>query len=239
MSYRQTEDRRGWHRVGHACEWWRSGLLGPGNDRGEMAASASGKVSRGGSGRAGDEGGRVPDDLPPSLHGVFLDLQRRGRLDSGSFLYGTHIGFVSSGAGFTEYSWYRGQLRKVGFDPTGLPAVLSTGPVRVTGPVLRNLVRNLSNVSRKMIDVYIGRPSRWGNPFNLTASTDRREVIRKYAQYLLGRPDLLRDVGQLRGKVLGCWCAPQRCHGDVLARLALVDTVSERVSLLNKWLGRV
>jgi hypothetical protein len=44
-------------------------------------------------------------------------------------------------------------------------------------------------------------------------------VIAKYRAYILGRPDLLALLPTLKGKVLGCWCHPQECHGDVLVEL--------------------
>lgn len=69
-------------------------------------------------------------------------------------------------------------------------------------------------------DVYIGRPGKWGSPFVIGRDGTRAEVIEKYREYIQGRPDLLDNLGELRGKVLGCWCAPAPCHGDVLAELA-------------------
>ena len=69
-------------------------------------------------------------------------------------------------------------------------------------------------------DVYIGRPSKWGNPFNIGKDGSREEVIEKYKQWIIRQPRLLKDVKMLRGKVLGCWCAPKACHGDILAALA-------------------
>lgn len=69
-------------------------------------------------------------------------------------------------------------------------------------------------------DVYIGRPSRWGNPFQIGRDGTRTEVIEKYERWIKTQPQLLADVHTLRGKRLACWCAPQACHGDVLARLA-------------------
>ena len=69
-------------------------------------------------------------------------------------------------------------------------------------------------------DVYIGRPSKWGNPFKLTPRTTRAEVIARYEAWLLTQPQLLAALPELKGKRLGCWCAPLPCHGDVLARLA-------------------
>lgn len=69
-------------------------------------------------------------------------------------------------------------------------------------------------------DVYIGRPSKWGNPFEIGKDGNRDEVIRKYEQWIMGEHKLLESIDELRGKVLGCWCAPKSCHGDVLAKLA-------------------
>lgn len=73
---------------------------------------------------------------------------------------------------------------------------------------------------REPFDVYVGRPTRWGNPFELGRDGDRETVIKKYEAWLRGRSDLMRDLGELKGKVLACWCAPKPCHGDVLLRLA-------------------
>lgn len=74
---------------------------------------------------------------------------------------------------------------------------------------------------REPFDVYIGRPGKWGNPFTLTVEGDRATVIAKYRGWLALEMELGRlDPHELRGKVLGCWCAPKACHGDVLLELA-------------------
>jgi len=74
---------------------------------------------------------------------------------------------------------------------------------------------------RAPFDVYIGRPSKWGNPFAIGKDGNRQEVIEKYREWIQSRPDLLAAVvPELKGKVLGCWCAPAACHGDVLTILA-------------------
>jgi len=66
--------------------------------------------------------------------------------------------------------------------------------------------------------VRIDRQSQWGNPFVLGRDGDRGTVIRRYeVEHLPNRPALLAAVSELRGKALGCWCAPEPCHGDVLA----------------------
>lgn len=74
-------------------------------------------------------------------------------------------------------------------------------------------------------DVYIGRGngSIWGNPFvlnNPKNDAERDEVLEKYKKWIMTQPELLSRVKELKGKVLGCWCAPRKCHGDVLAELA-------------------
>ncbi len=69
-------------------------------------------------------------------------------------------------------------------------------------------------------DIYIGRPSKWGNPFAIGIDGDRDEVIRRYEAWIRTRPNLMVTLPELKGKVLGCWCKPLPCHGDVLARLA-------------------
>ena len=68
-------------------------------------------------------------------------------------------------------------------------------------------------------DVYIGRPSKWGNPFEIGKDGTRKNVIKKYEQWILTQPQILNALHELRGKVLGCWCKPKPCHGDVLIKL--------------------
>lgn len=86
----------------------------------------------------------------------------------------------------------------------------------------RNLPIDLRNA------VYIGRPSKWGNPFSHLKGTlaqfrvDTREnSILAYRGYLLEHPELIAAARrELKGKDLMCWCAPLACHGDVLLELA-------------------
>ena len=68
--------------------------------------------------------------------------------------------------------------------------------------------------------VYIGRPSKFGNPFEIGKDGTREEVVLKYEQYILSNPELLEDaILELRGKDLVCFCAPKSCHGDILLKL--------------------
>jgi hypothetical protein len=69
-------------------------------------------------------------------------------------------------------------------------------------------------------DVYVGRPSKWGNPYRIGVHGSRKEVIEKYRRYIFSNTVLLRSLPELKGKILGCWCKPLPCHGDVLAELA-------------------
>jgi len=68
-------------------------------------------------------------------------------------------------------------------------------------------------------DVYIGRPSKWGNPFTIGRDGTRDEVIAQYRKWILLQPHLIASLSELVGKVLGCWCAPNACHGHVLIDL--------------------
>lgn len=76
------------------------------------------------------------------------------------------------------------------------------------------------NCRREPSDVFIGRPSKWHNPFHIGPDGSREQVIAKYRQWVIRQPRLLREVRTLRGKVLGCDCPPLPCHGEVLADLA-------------------
>jgi hypothetical protein len=66
--------------------------------------------------------------------------------------------------------------------------------------------------------LYIGRPSKWGNPFVIGKDGTREEVVRKYRLYAV-RKFTNSDLEELRGHDLVCWCAPLACHGDVLVEL--------------------
>jgi hypothetical protein len=77
----------------------------------------------------------------------------------------------------------------------------------------------VAHCKKEKYDVYIGRPSIWGNPFIIGRDGTREEVIEKYRDYVLNSPDLLSRLPTLHGKILGCFCAPLPCHGDVLLEL--------------------
>ena len=72
---------------------------------------------------------------------------------------------------------------------------------------------------KEKYDVYIGRKSKWGNPFEIGKDGTRKEVIEKYRKYVLSNKELMNSLHELEGKTLGCWCKPLACHGDVLLEL--------------------
>jgi len=66
----------------------------------------------------------------------------------------------------------------------------------------------------------IDRSSPWGNPFEIPGDGDRKTVCDSYAVYYPLKKSLHSKLASLRGKVLGCHCYPEQCHGDFLAELA-------------------
>jgi len=77
--------------------------------------------------------------------------------------------------------------------------------------------------------IYVGRPSKWGNPFKmndpllpagLSMLGRRKAVIDEYRLWIIRQPDLIDSLSELKGKDLVCWCAPLPCHADILLQLA-------------------
>lgn len=82
--------------------------------------------------------------------------------------------------------------------------------------------------------VYVGRPSKWGNPITIrelkrlfpndTLKELQEKAVSWYREYIttpFGRPkELLSQIGELKGKDLVCWCAPLPCHADILLEMA-------------------
>ncbi len=76
--------------------------------------------------------------------------------------------------------------------------------------------------------VYVGRPSKWGNPFHIGMHyqgrvLNRQGAIDAHRDWLENSDQgakLLESIHELRGKDLVCWCSPLPCHADVLLELA-------------------
>jgi len=88
----------------------------------------------------------------------------------------------------------------------------------------------VANIKKEKYDVYIGRGSIFGNPYTHlpiektkagVQVKNRNEAIEKYREYFYDKielePEFLDEVLRLKDKVLGCYCAPKACHGNVIA----------------------
>ena len=63
--------------------------------------------------------------------------------------------------------------------------------------------------------MYCGRPTIFSNPYLIGRDGTRDEVCDKYIEYFnykIQNPEFRKAVMLLRGKRLGCWCVPKRCH---------------------------
>lgn len=82
-------------------------------------------------------------------------------------------------------------------------------------------VLNKKNCGHQPGGVYVGRPSKWGNPFPIGNGWLRKDVIVQYDLWLRQHPEMIEKAKQeLKGKDLICWCAPLPCHADILLRVA-------------------
>ena len=101
---------------------------------------------------------------------------------------------------------------------------------------LRPQYQNLKEWCEDPNNVYIGRKgvvfiegvryppqdSMWSNPFKLSVSITREQCIEKYREYIVNKiqtHNLIDKLLALENKNLGCWCAPESCHGDVIKEL--------------------
>lgn len=102
----------------------------------------------------------------------------------------------------------------------------------IDGMIERNLIsfkdevyiirkRMVVNCKVDPYDIFIGRGSPWGNPFLIGIDGNRHEVIEKYRAKVLGDSNMVDKIRrELKGRVLGCYCSPLPCHGEVLVEIA-------------------
>lgn len=124
--------------------------------------------------------------------------------------------------------------------PDGVCKVIK--PARVTNvrvSQIRPRYQDLKEWCADPQNVYVGRAgvviiegqryppeaSPFANPYKVTESLPREATIDAYRTYITRRlrdePALRQQLAQLGGKTLGCWCAPEKCHADVLAELII------------------
>jgi hypothetical protein len=75
------------------------------------------------------------------------------------------------------------------------------------------------NCREEPADLFIGRPSKWQNPYRVGVNGNRETVLKRFREWFIRQPRLLLQVASLRGKTLGCDCPPAPCHGHVIAEL--------------------
>lgn len=106
------------------------------------------------------------------------------------------------------------------------------------------------NVRDSDFDKYIGRAaprakdlrchqtSLWANPYSDVYGARRAVAMAEYRQSLRERlsgprrDEWLFQLRLLRGKRLGCWCKPKRCHGDVIVEAIIADQEGR----LDEWI---
>ena len=68
--------------------------------------------------------------------------------------------------------------------------------------------------------IYVGRPTKWGNPFIVGKDGNRIDVVEKFRKWICDQPNLINELDELKGRNLACWCVPLACHADILLDLA-------------------
>jgi len=105
---------------------------------------------------------------------------------------------------------------------------------------IRPKYKNLKEWMDDKNNIYIGRKgvvfidhvrfpqysSNFANPYKIGKDGSREEILVKYKDYIVNKlkndKELVMELLSLKGKNLGCWCCPERCHGEIL--LELIDT---------------
>ena len=89
-------------------------------------------------------------------------------------------------------------------------------------------------------NIYIGRGGRifinkeifhykesiWKNPYSVK-KYGREKSLELYEIYLKSNPDLMDKLSELKGKTLGCWCKPEKCHGDILLKYIQIQVEND------------
>lgn len=112
---------------------------------------------------------------------------------------------------------------------------MTTTVVNIKVTNIRPKYQNLNEWINEPNNVYIGRKgvvfidgkrfpptdSIWCNPYKISKYS-RDEAIEKYEKYITDKiktEHLEEEFIKLKGKTLGCWCKPEKCHGDVLVKI--------------------
>jgi hypothetical protein len=120
---------------------------------------------------------------------------------------------------------------------TKKPKNVQTTIVNVKVAELRPVYQNLMEWLKDDSHVYIGRDmsfyvdgaykSKWHNPYKVAkprkiykkgAYNTLEDSLDLYEKYIRNSK-LIDEIDELRGKTLGCWCKPNKCHGDILIKI--------------------
>lgn len=77
------------------------------------------------------------------------------------------------------------------------------------------------NLKKEEFDIYIGRGSIYGNPYECGKDGTLDDVLSRYEKwldFLLLDQIFQREFNNLKGKSLGCFCKPKKCHGDIILK---------------------
>lgn len=107
-----------------------------------------------------------------------------------------------------EYEWSQSELERKAIAEAGRTVVANMH--KDSDKALLQWAKSTNRFTR------IDRSSDWGNPFEMPADGDRDTVCDSYEIFFPRKFSLHNRLDELAGKVLGCWCYPQRCHGDYL-----------------------
>lgn len=86
------------------------------------------------------------------------------------------------------------------------------------------MIKNMHHTKLVPGGIRIDRATKWGNPFIMYKEEDRDHVCEQYEKWLkeqiaAGKISQ-QDLAALADHDLYCWCAPLRCHGEILHRMA-------------------
>ena len=163
---------------------------------------------------------RAPGDAlsAPTVEGVLARAERDGRLVTNDLLAASERQprrretdeLIGKEDRPPTDTWSEDELRLLDELRAGRTIVVN---MRVRGPHA-NLVAWLKDTDQL---VKVDRSTEWGNPFRVPDDGDNETVVWKFEEYYLPHEPMLQEkLPTIRGKALGCWCAPKRCHAEVL-----------------------
>lgn len=100
-------------------------------------------------------------------------------------------------------------------------------------------IPKVANLKTDKYTFYIGRAgygleeSIFHNPFKISDDCTRELSIQLYEKYVRSDEKLMMCIPLLKGQVLGCWCKPLACHGDVLVKLYIEQIT--KIGIIVHW----